>query len=184
MVFAERLREAYRAAGWSDGYLVYVESMETASKAVDPKTLGFDACVEFPPHEIGVPLTKPVQSLKRGWSGKLYDYEASVVEACSRPEVPFTRFPTVFPSWDNTARQPLNGTTFCNIGPERFQAYIERKVEFLNDFFVGEERLLFVNAWNEWAEGTHLEPDRAYGHAWLEALRNGVDAANFPGLLN
>ena len=41
---------------------------------------------------------------------------------------------------------------------------------------MGEERLLFVNAWNEWAEGTHLEPDAHYGHRWLEALRDAMVA--------
>jgi O-antigen biosynthesis protein len=184
VAFAGRIREAYRAAGWPDGYLIYVESMETASKATSPQSLGFDACVEFPPHGIGVPNTKPLQSLKRGWDGRVFDYEATVVEACTRPEVPYARYPAVFPSWDNTARQPLKGTTFVNVGPELFQKYVASKVRYLNDFFTGEERFLFVNAWNEWAEGTHLEPDRAYGHSWLEALKNGIDAATFPGLLN
>jgi len=46
----------------------------------------------------------------------------------------------------------------------------------VRQFLMGEERLLFVNAWNEWAEGTHLEPDRQHGHRWLEALRDALAA--------
>ena len=48
--------------------------------------------------------------------------------------------------------------------PEAFQVYLEEKLEYMHRYFVGDERLLFVNAWNEWAEGTHLEPDRKFGH--------------------
>jgi lipopolysaccharide biosynthesis protein len=37
-----------------------------------------------------------------------------------------------------------------------------------------EERLLFINAWNEWGEGCHLEPDQRYGRQYLEALRSAI----------
>jgi lipopolysaccharide biosynthesis protein len=54
--------------------------------------------------------------------------------------------------------------------------YVEEKLDEMRRMFVGDERLLFVNAWNEWAEGAHLEPDQMFGHRWLEALRNALAA--------
>ncbi len=180
-VFTERLRAAYREAGWPEAHLVYIESMETAQRGIDPRSIGFDACVEFPPQEIAARSAKPVQVAKQGWAGHVYDYESTVVNACARRSVPYARYPTVFPSWDNTARQPLTGTSFIGLSGALFAEYVAAKTTYLRDFFTGEQQLLFVNAWNEWAEGAHLEPDHAYGHTWLEALRNGVAAATWPG---
>ena len=86
----------------------------------------------------------------------------------------YKRYPAVFPSWDNTPRQPLRGDSFVRASPEAFQVYVEEKLEESARMFVGDERLLFVNAWNEWAEGAHLEPDQKFGHRWLEAIRNAL----------
>ena len=41
------------------------------------------------------------------------------------------------------------------------------------------ERLLFVNAWNEWAEGAHLEPDQMFEHDWLRAISDALDTRCF-----
>jgi hypothetical protein len=175
LAFTTLLRRRFAEAGFAGVHLCYVESMEAVAQGIKPAAIGFDAAVEFPPQGVGAPAKINFGETKDGWEGKVYDYEASVVLACNRPPVDYPRYPGVFPSWDNTPRQPLKATSFYNSSPELFEAYVEAKVDYLNNFFVGDERLLFVNAWNEWAEGTHLEPDKAYGHAWLEALRNGIE---------
>lgn len=179
-VFTEMVRKAFRAEGLPDPYLMYVESMEAISRGVVPDAIGFDACVEFPPQGVGAPHKGNVEVLKTGWEGHVYDYEGSAALACLRPAPPFKRMPAVFPSWDNSARQPLKGTSFIGQTPALFAAYVREKALFAHDMLVGEEKMLFVNAWNEWAEGTHLEPDIAYGHSWLQALEDGVIAAKYP----
>ncbi len=169
-----RLRLRFREAGCPAIHLVYVESMEAIQKQVRPADLGFDACVEFPPQGVAEAYKKSVVPLKARWEGGLYDYAGTASRASLRAAVGYARYPAVVPSWDNTPRQPLKGTTLVGSSPEVFQAYVEQKLEEMMKFHVGEERFLFVNAWNEWAEGAHLEPDRGYGHRWLAALRQGL----------
>jgi GT2 family glycosyltransferase len=174
--FAAACRAAFTQAGFAGVHLVYVESMEAVDEKIRPADLGFDACVEFPPHGRSVPAETSAVIVKDGWSGYRYDYPQTVRAFCKRDSVPYTRYPAVFPSWDNTPRQPLRGTSFDGATPEAFRIYVEAKIEEARRFLMGEERLLFINAWNEWAEGAHLEPDTGFGHRWLEAMRDALAA--------
>ncbi len=173
--FAALCRAAFAQAGFPGVHLVYVESMEAVDAAVRPETIGFDACVEFPPHGRAVAATDSPAVTKDSWSGYRYDYPETVLGFLTRDSVPYVRYPAVFPSWDNTARQPGYGSSFDHASPEAFRVYVEEKIEEIRAFHTGEERMLFVNAWNEWAEGAHLEPDTGYGHRWLEALRAALE---------
>ncbi len=174
--FAATCRAAFAEAGFPGVHLVYVESMEAVDRRLRPADIGFDASVEFPPHGRAVPSEAAAEIVKDGWTGYRYDYAATVLAFLTRDSVPYPRYPAVFPSWDNTPRQPLRGTSFDGAEPAAFRLYVEAKIDEARQFLLGEERLLFVNAWNEWAEGAHLEPDTAHGHGWLEALRGAVEA--------
>lgn len=174
--FAQSCRAAFTHAGFDGVHLVYVESMEAVDRGIRPADLGFDACVEFPPHGRAVVSTHSVDVVQPGWTGYRYDYPESVLAFLRRDTVPYARYPATFPSWDNTPRQPERGTSFEFATPEAFAVYVAEKIEEARCFLMGDDRLLFINAWNEWAEGTHLEPDTGYGHRWLEALRGAIDA--------
>jgi lipopolysaccharide biosynthesis protein len=82
------------------------------------------------------------------------------------------------PSWDNTARRMNKATIFKDSSPGAFQAWLEEAIRRTCEYNTGDERIVFINAWNEWAEGAHLEPDRQLGHANLEAVRNALLAHN------
>lgn len=174
--FAAACRAGFLRAGFPGVHLVYVESMEAVDRKLRPSDLGFDACVEFPPHGRAVPAETTAQIIKPGWAGYRYDYPQTVRAFCRRDSVPYARYPAVFPSWDNTPRQPLQGTSFDGATPEAFRVYVEEKIDEIRQFLLNDERLLFINAWNEWAEGAHLEPDTGFGHRWLEALRDAIEA--------
>ena len=82
-------------------------------------------------------------------------------------------FPCVFPSWDNTARRNLNSTIIQNKDARLFKRWIEHNLKELNlrSEQKNADEILFFNAWNEWAEGCHLEPDEEMKFAFLEAVK-------------
>ena len=63
-------------------------------------------------------------------------------------------------------------------GLDRFKAWLEHSFDTVRKLNGPGERFVFVNAWNEWAEGAYLEPDAQYGHGYLEAIREALDAAS------
>ena len=174
--FARQCRAAFEAAGFAGVHLVYVESMEAVDRGIEPADLGFDAAVEFPPHGRAAPARTSAELLKPDWSGYRYDYPETVVSFLTRAGVRYVRHPAVFATWDNTARQPLRGTSFDECSPAAFRIFVEEKIEEIRRFHIGDSRLLFINAWNEWAEGTYLEPDRDFEHGWLEAVASALGA--------
>jgi 2-polyprenyl-3-methyl-5-hydroxy-6-metoxy-1,4-benzoquinol methylase len=72
--------------------------------------------------------------------------------------------------WDNSARRPYAATIFEGATPEAYERWLRQAVDSVSKVRP-EENYLFIVAWNEWAEGNHLEPDQRYGRAFLEATR-------------
>jgi hypothetical protein len=84
-----------------------------------------------------------------------------------------TTFPGAFVDWDNTPRYGRRARLFKGASPERFEYWFKRLVENTATRPVN-ERFIFINAWNEWAEGTYLEPDERYGYRHLEIVRDAL----------
>ena len=84
-------------------------------------------------------------------------------------------FPGAFVDWDNTARYVNRARIFRGASPERF-AYWFKQLVLATATRPAPENLIFMNAWNEWAEGAYLEPDERHGLKYLEAVRDGLTA--------
>lgn len=181
-------RDAVKQAGFEDVYLIRVENFE---KNLDPKQHDFDASMEFAPDfSIGLQKyskKKPVSHFFRKilhnsklkesalLANQVYDYEEVVDKMTKKQPKSYKYFRAVFPSWDNSARRAKNATIFVNSSPDKFKEWVSRTVKYTHENFEGDERLFFVNAWNEWAEGCHLEPDQKYGHRYLQAFKDGLN---------
>lgn len=151
----------------------------------DPRKDGFDGVIEFPPHNINhlTELSSDLEILNPEYSGIVYRYSDLVKSSIQKlKKEEFKKFYTVFPSWDNEARRPGNGLTFTDSTPEWYGLWLNAVSRETIKSFKEEERFVFINAWNEWAEGAYLEPDRRYGYAYLQmtydVLKN-LDKPNF-----
>ncbi len=145
---------------------------ETGDHDRDPAERGFDASAEFVPHGLAE-LVRPVDPPEGADPSHLfYDYEAVATAYSDRPHPPWTRYPCVATGWDNTPRRQ-NGEALVLRGstPARYKEWLRRAVAGQADR-QGAEGIVFVNAWNEWAEGAHLEPDATHGRGYLEATRD------------
>ena len=180
---AEIWREETARAGIGDLYLARVESCFQAG--IDPNDIGFTASVEFAPdwRHVGTPKFRRRRDLllsKTGLLARVYtqhnifDYKGLAKRMLEKPQPRYRRFSGITPSWDNSPRRARNATIFVDSTPEIYGNWLRTVVERTITTFKGDERVVFVNAWNEWAEGAHLEPDQRWGTAYLEATSRAL----------
>lgn len=136
---------------------------------------GFDSAVDFPPHNIS---SSPRNASMRfhekyqlSFCGNIVEYEGIARHFLGQSYGDRAHFRTVFPSWDNTARSAERANVVIHASPENYEIWLSRSIEKAVEELTEGRRIVFINAWNEWAEGCHLEPDRRHRHAYLEATR-------------
>lgn len=194
-LLAQWRREAISRIG-VDPYFCAVRTGFSTRDVTGLRALGFDGVVEFEPNRENFPADKnvtghAVSALHRllptrlydalrnsQWVGKrnlntIVDYAAYVDRSIARPVLDDAAYPVVFPSWDNTARR-TSATIIENHDADQYQRWLKDAVERVSRR-QPEQRLVFLNAWNEWAEGCHLEPDSKHGQDFLEATARALN---------
>ncbi len=175
---AGRWRDWCRQNGIGEIYLAYTQSFELA----DPKTYDFDAAIEFPPNNASpTVLTDRIKGLDPEFNGIVYDWNSYVDRSRNYPQPDYRLIRSVCPAWDNSARRKKGGAIFLNNTPGEYATWLGNAMtRTLADAPTPDDRIIFCNAWNEWAEGAHLEPDTRFGYAWLETTRNALDPRATP----
>ena len=128
--------------------------------------------IEFPPHNGGTLLTGPEPDLNQSFRGTLYSYRQTVLSYACRP-MPAHSWATI-PVWDNTPRRQDDGVVCVDSTPGAYQAWLESILRQTRELRWGDEKLVFVNTWDECAEVACLERDNGWGHGYLEATRRAI----------
>lgn len=159
----------------------------------DMDTLGFDFGVEFEPFYTVREINKEqsqsggkfkyaikhpgwawrnfVRKIKKG--PRIYDYDMVWRRILKRTPERKNVMPGAFAGWDNTPRKGQNADVFFESTPQKFEKYFEAQLKHAKEVYDAE--YIFINAWNEWAEGAHLEPDEHNGFGYLEAFKKAAE---------
>jgi lipopolysaccharide biosynthesis protein len=168
---ADRWREWCRKNGLGEIFLACTQSF----KVQDPADFNFDAAIEFPPNLGHFRFEGSVGPLHPSFRGRLCDWTRHVELSRHYAATPQMLFRCVCPSWDNTARRGCDATILLNSSPALYEEWLLNAASDTRKRFPDRDRrLVFINAWNEWAEGAYLEPDARYGYAYLEATANAL----------
>lgn len=185
-------RKAVQEAGFPDLYLGYSQSVENQFY---PKSMGFDFAFEFQPNFgaqserilYGVTKIKRLQHkfkvllgyrIKKKLGIKLdkfdsyqdYDSFGNIQKKLGfKNDV----YPGITPMWDNSARRKENPFILHDSTPEKYKNWLSHIKENY-PWDTVPENFLFINAWNEWAEGNHLEPCQKWGTAYLQATKEAL----------
>lgn len=169
---AERWREYCIKQGLGNPYLIAAQTFAF----YDPRKIGYDAAVQFPPHNqwynYDLMIQDKIQLANPDFKSYIFDF-SKMVEQQERIKdaEPYKLFRTVFPSWDSEPRKPGRGTIYHGATPSLYKRWLQAVGQWTIKNHTEDERLVFINAWNEWAEGAHLEPDQRFGYAYLQATK-------------
>jgi Glycosyltransferase WbsX len=144
-----------------------------------PQTIGFDASVRFQPDISGlsapnkfVAATRVLRSPLR--NDRIFPYRRVYQHWKDHPITGYRHFECVTPMWDNTARRSRQAWMIRNPDPKLYERWLREAVQRTEPDLDG-TKWVFINAWNEWGEGCHLEPCRRWGRAYLEATKRALE---------
>lgn len=172
------------------GYKLYLGFMHSGDldRAKLISEVGFDVAIDFQPHQSAIlgqddkkwtdnffyRLCQHFFKIKDNPCNRSFNYSRYSLYACKHMEKCYKEYPCLTPGWDNSARRVgkpffmLKGNT-----PKLFGKWLKYVLKHFVPFSK-EENFIFINAWNEWAEGNHLEPDNKWGNEFLQELKNAL----------
>ena len=145
-----------------DLFLIYTRSI-SKPKLYDAQYYGFDMYVDFNIHS--ALFSRRVETTAE--NSRSYE---KLVDDLINSNIDKIRYKELFLLWDNSARKKNNYFIAENFSFEVYRKWLKYNIEYTRKHFEENKRFMFINAWNEWGEGTYLEPDEANGYTALNIL--------------
>jgi len=164
---------------WAEEYGVEVLLLGALTRREkNPLDLGLDGSVGFPPHNLDIGwINEEVEGLPDGFSGSIHDYHDVVKTNILNLPRDHVHLPCATLGWDNAARTGHRAVIFENYHPMLFLGWLKACEQYVAHRNTADQRYIFINAWNEWAEGAYLEPDNVTGDLHLELVQCFSDGA-------
>lgn len=161
----ERWRNYQKQKTGKDLFLIFTRSF---SKPIeDAQYYGFDIYTDFSIHS-------SINSNKVNTQPLTNSYK-SFVENITNITPQNIRYKDLFLMWDNSPRKKNNSYILENFNLHSYRKWLQYNIEYTRNNFEQDKRLMFINAWNEWGEGTYLEPDTANGYTFLDILADELN---------
>lgn len=179
----ETWRKIAREEGIGELYLGF---MKSSDDGIILESSGFDCAIDFQPdfgnlppriyENIGNRVLRKLGVRESAYiDNRVFDYEAYTARMMRRPIQPKV-YPGITPMWDNSARRKKGATIFRNSTPEMYGTWLKHIVSAYQSVD-SDSKFIFINAWNEWAEGNHIEPCQRWGRQYLEETKKALGHA-------
>lgn len=173
--FIKELENAALASGETKPYVIVIDSYKDD---INPAKTNADAIAEFAMHSragmFKTPRKLDVAFFNKQSKISLRDMSKFTEHKYYLDSPDHTLFKGVTISFDNTSRKNYIGSDIMNISPQHYCQWTKDIIKWTRENRVPEQ-IIFVSAWNEWAEGMYLEPDTKFGYAYLQATKDAIE---------
>lgn len=177
--FIRNLRKYAKEEGFPGIYFVATNTFWFNG---DVSEYEIDALSEFPPsfvYNIEINHKWSPNNVNPRFCGKIFDYSSFVEHKLylSTKYKSKNIYRSAMAGWDNTARKAYQNQccVYYGANPQLFKSWLIDILRESKQIHNSENDICFINSWNEWAEGSHLEPCQRYGYGYLEAVKEALE---------
>jgi len=159
---------------------IYILTTDVQHRGVDIDNLDIDGVVEFSHQDMVTSEYSDLLNLKGrfvnpNFRGRVIDIKKLLGENRHLANKDYKLYKCPAAGWDNSARKAYTNATVFHMTPNDFKKWLSDDIKWTKEHNSEDEQIVFIDSWNEWAEGAHLEPDQKYGYAYLQAVKDALE---------